>query len=199
MRKRKKAAIIPVIADEKIEEVGMITRTSVVRTVIVPFAYGFIAALVVFMAISKLFLYIRNRPNVKKTSSFKARILPRKQLKEDLEAALGVYMGPMELIKMIDERGPSLVILDTRDESDYKRGHVKSAVLELGETKNKLVVVYGQSAFDTVPKQTVISLLEKGINAKVLSIGWNEFRHFRNLWVPDSMWGKFDPGKYIQD
>lgn len=196
--RRKKIQTEPVIVEERIEEYIEV-RPSIVKTIVIPFGYGFLMALIIFVGASKLFGYIKKNPAVKKASPVKVRNLSKNQIKEALERSIGVYIDPMEMAKLIDTKASDIVILDTRDKSEYEKGHIKGAVMELKETKNKMVIVYGRTGYDANPKEIALGLLEKGLDVKVLSIGWNEFRHFRNLWVPDSMWGKFDPEKYIGD
>jgi hypothetical protein len=63
---------------------------------------------------------------------------------------------------------------------------------------SKLIVVYGPST-SFQQQQIIVSELKKnGYTAQLLAVGWNELRHFQNLWLPEPLWGKLDISDIIE-
>lgn len=183
-----------------------VQKPEFINTIFMPFVYGFFAALIIFMAVSRLVSFIRVMPKANKPVKIAIKKASKEDLKKALETAISIYMDPMELTGLMDDKLARIIILDTRSSQDYNLGHVRGAVMAKDEVagnlkglKGKTVIIYGQTASDPAPKEMALYLIGKGVESKILSVGWNEFRHFRNLWVPERLWGKFDPGKYIQD
>ena len=96
--------------------------------------------------------------------------------------------------------------MDIRDSASYKKAHIKGAVnystdklkKDMQILKKKRIIIYGDTISSVQSKEVALSLIEKGIDARLMSVGWNEFRHFRNLWIPESQWDLIDINKYIE-
>lgn len=130
-----------------------------------------------------------------------------------------VYYDPLQLVEAVKKRDTNIVIIDTRSLEEYKKAHVKTAVSTpmysfqyetivyndintviktMKINSSKLIVVYGPST-SFQQQQTVVSELKKnGYNAQLLAVGWNELRHFQNLWLPEPLWGKLDVSTIIE-
>lgn len=116
-----------------------------------------------------------------------------------------IYFDPMNLINLIQKKDKNYVLADLRSKQEFKKSHIKTSVnlspevlgKKVKEFEKKTVILYGQSAYSSTPRNAAYELLKKNINVKILSIGWNEFRHFRNLWVPEDLWDKIHIEDYI--
>ncbi len=127
---------------------------------------------------------------------------------------------PVVLLGMIMKNNLDYVLIDVRSAAEFDSGHIKTAVsvpvygtnfiradgsIEKNglrdmfnkATKGKRkIILYGQSQYSTYP-ETVIKAL--GLrNAEVLSVGWNEWMHFKNLWLPEDQWNKVNIRDYVQ-
>lgn len=136
-------------------------------------------------------------------------------------SSTAVY-DPMVLLEKIKKGDEDYKLVDIRSFDEYEQGHIKTAIsipvygtnlikkdgsLDKGLVKasfkekagnTKLVIVYGQTEFSVYPQQ-VAGLVDKGgSKVKVLSIGWNEWAHFKSIWVPENKWDSIDPNDFIQ-
>lgn len=129
---------------------------------------------------------------------------------------------PMILLEKIKKGDRDYKLVDIRSFDEYDQGHIKTAIsipvygtnlikkdgsLDIGLVKRsfrektrgaKLVIIYGQTQFSAYPQQVASSIDRGGSKLKVLSIGWNEWAHFKTLWVPENRWDNVDPAEYIQ-
>ncbi len=187
------------------------TNTSVevgnkrITDVILPFLLVFGLTLAMSLAGSKVM-----KSNKSKASAdllLSSANISKDKIRESLEIVNGTYLDPMTLIKVIDKNPSDMVVIDIRSKDDFNRGHIKSSInmskdavmKDYRGLRNKKVIVYGENSYDPAPKDVAIFLLGKRIDARVLAVGWNEFRHFRNLWVPEGMWNKIDVNRYVSD
>lgn len=130
------------------------------------------------------------------------------------------YYDPLDLIEAVRKQSNKIVVLDIRSEAEYKKEHIKYAVSvpfytiendrinyidvqegikKISIDKSKLLVLYGPST-SFQPQQTIVSELEKkGYTAQLLAIGWNELRHFQNIWIPEGLWGKIDVNSILEN
>lgn len=111
-------------------------------------------------------------------------------------------------------------IIDIRSKEEYAKSHIKNAVsipvyrldgavmrlVELNTLvipthvdKTKPIVLYGPSAYFARNTEVARYLASKGFMVYTLSVGWNEFRHFQNIWVPEALWGTIDVMSFIQE
>lgn len=187
------------------------TNTSVevgnkrITDVILPFLLVFGLTLTIFLAGSKAMKLNKSKASADLLLS--SANISKDKIRESLEIANGTYLDPMTLIRVIDKNPSDMVIIDIRSGDDFNRGHIKSSInmsidaimKDYRGLRNKKVIVYGENSYDPVPKDVAIFLLGKRIDTRVLAVGWNEFRHFRNLWVPEGMWNKIDVNRYVSD
>lgn len=125
-------------------------------------------------------------------------------------------LDPITLIQTKD----AYTIVDIRSKDEFTKSHIKKAIslpvyridgaimqlVELNSLiiphtidRTKPVVVYGPSAYFASTKQVAAHLHKQGFQVFVLSVGWNEFRHFQNIWIPESLWGTINVMNYIQE
>ncbi len=129
-------------------------------------------------------------------------------------------MDPVVLLGMIKKNNPDYVLIDVRSASEFDQGHIKTAVsvpvygtqflradgsidkkglkeaFAKATKDKKQIVLYGQSQYSAYPEVIIEALRLK--NAQVLSVGWNEWMHFKNLWLPESDWNRIDVRDYVQ-
>lgn len=125
---------------------------------------------------------------------------------------------PYLLLEKIKQGDTDYALVDIRSSSDYELGHIKSAInipvygtklikkdgsldknlikkAVKDKTKGKnIVIFYGHSQHTTYVDE-IAQIVGGG---KALAIGWNEWAHFKNLWVPESKWNEIDLSDYVQ-
>lgn len=128
---------------------------------------------------------------------------------------------PYALVLQIDKGKNESVIVDLRSSEEYKAEHIKYAVnvpaytslkkmdtitldksfVEQVRTKagGKPVIVYAHFSGSPVARDAAVLLNAQGVSAYMLAIGWNEWRHFRNVWLPESVWDETDMTKYSSE
>jgi rhodanese-related sulfurtransferase len=127
-----------------------------------------------------------------------------------------LYVEPLEIIKGLEDA----VLVDVRPESEYEKSHIIDAQhLEVNidpqtgkiqNTKEILtqiqkmngahdtVILYGENEYSPLPAQVAAYLAQKGMKVKLLSAGWNEFRHFSTFWIPEKINGRVDTSDYLE-
>ncbi len=174
-------------------------------SVVLPFLVVFGMTLTVFLTGSKLIKSNKNKAIAE--SLIASTSISKDKIKESLEIVNGLYIDPMTLTKIIDSNTSEVLIIDTRSLKDFERGHIRNSknmskdeiLKEYKSLRNRKVIVYGENSYDPTPKDIAVFLLGKRTDVRVLVVGWNEFRHFRNLWVPEGLWNKIDIDKYISE
>lgn len=129
------------------------------------------------------------------------------------------YYDPLNLISEVKKNKSDIVFLDIRAAEEFQKEHIKNAIsfpcyslnndtinyFDIQKTvkkmkidKSKFIVVYGPST-SFQPQQTILSELKKnGYSAQLFAVGWNEFRHFQTIWIPEGLWGKIDSSTLIE-
>lgn len=174
-------------------------------SVVLPFLVVFGMTLTVFLTGSKLIKSNKNKAIAE--SLITSTSISKDKIKESLEIINGLYIDPMTLTKIIDSNTSEVLIIDTRSSKDFERSHIRNSknmskdeiLKEYKSLRNRKVIVYGENSYDPTPKDIAVFLLGKRTDVRVLAVGWNEFRHFRNLWVPEGLWNKIDIDKYISE
>ncbi len=142
-------------------------------------------------------------------------------------SALGKVTGitesvdPNELLVMIKAGDSSIKVIDIRSKQDFNKGHIKSAssfplytdsgqvikidrelfdgFRKLYPDKKNSLILYGHFSGTEVVYKLRDELRRRHVNAAALTIGWNEWRHFRNLWLPESMWDKININEFVAE
>ena len=126
---------------------------------------------------------------------------------------------PYTILQGFRKGKQDFLLVDVRSKRDFEKAHIKTAVSfplyeENGEVKNitgstadefirqyrqkNSVVVYAQFSGSQPSKDFAAVLRQAGVQASPLAIGWNEWRHFRNLWVPESQWDEVQVEEFIE-
>lgn len=122
-----------------------------------------------------------------------------------------VSVDPYDVFRDLKKGSERYILIDIRSKEAYADSRIKSAwsfpiyskneepleidkdrlnviIKEIPNKENKVFVVYGHSAASDLPQKLASELEKRGLDSAVLAIGWNEWRHFRNLWLPESLW-----------
>jgi rhodanese-related sulfurtransferase len=138
----------------------------------------------------------------------------QKPTKEDLIKEFylienAVHVSPHSLRRMMDKGDTGFVLVDLRSPQEYEKEHIIGAtnipaykdpetsaydekdriVKQFRELpQNKDIIVYCYSMPCMTGRKIGQLLVENGIYVQHLGIGWNEWRHFWNLWNHEHEW-----------
>ncbi len=114
------------------------------------------------------------------------------------------YFDPMVIVRKSED----IALVDIRSKERFDAGHIKGSVSipfpssnsENKETleqsfkqafkklgKAKTLVIYDENVYAERSLEAAFLLSESNIRVKVLRVGWNEFRHLTNFWVPEDL------------
>lgn len=132
-----------------------------------------------------------------------------------------VHVSPHSLRKDISQGKDTFVLVDLRSQEEYEKEHIIGAVnipaykdkdtsdygavdrivssfQELkSENPGKNIIVYCYSTPCMTGRKVGAMLADKGIYAKHLGIGWNEWRYQWNAWNHEHEWNITDVENYI--
>jgi rhodanese-related sulfurtransferase len=129
-----------------------------------------------------------------------------------------VHVSPHGLRRKMDKGDKSFILVDLRSAQEYEKEHIIGAVnipaykdpdtsayeevdRIVSEFKqlpeNKDVIVYCYSIPCMTGRKVGKMLAENGIYVKQLGVGWNEWRHFWQLWNHEHEWELTNPEDYI--
>jgi rhodanese-related sulfurtransferase len=128
------------------------------------------------------------------------------ELKKILELEKGLYFDPLNLIEWLKKPDEKIVLVDIRDKGSFEKERIKTAVnfqeadeiIRWLKNKKLTVVIYSSYGNDLKTKTVAYQLINQGIQTKILSIGYNEFRHLKILWLPQSLWEKINLEDFIE-
>lgn len=130
------------------------------------------------------------------------------------------YYDPLDLVEAVKKQDSNVVFLDIRSTEEYKKAHIKHAIsvpfytfennmikyVDVQTTlkkitidKSKFIVIYGPSTSFQRQQEVLSQLKKNGYTTQLLAVGWNELRHFQNIWVPEGLWGKIDINSFIDE
>ncbi|MFA9288250.1 MAG: rhodanese-like domain-containing protein [Weeksellaceae bacterium] len=137
--------------------------------------------------------------------------LSRQQVADFWALQKTLYVDPNVLIQQMSAEKKTIILVDIRAAEDYKKAHILDAVnipvafdaktnsikkdadLKKGFKKlgkNQEIIIYGENSYSQIPETVAFNLGSEGIPVQVLTIGFNEFRHFSTFWLPEKLWGK---------
>ncbi len=111
------------------------------------------------------------------------------RLKDHFELKLQAVKQLADVVDSVKHGNPDLVLLDMRDREDYQRGHIKGAVsMPLEEIDkryrdlpaDKEIVTYCYNQYCHLSTQGALKLVEHGIPAKEMNVGWSEWVRLGN-------------------
>lgn len=129
-----------------------------------------------------------------------------------------VHVSPHGLRKKMDERKTDYTLVDLRSRQEYEKEHIAGAVSipaysdpdtsAYGDVErivgaftllpqDKPIIVYCYSMPCMTGRKIGKMLTEHGIYVQHLGIGWNEWRHFWNLWNHEHEWGTTKVEEYV--
>ncbi len=172
------------------------------------YLFGALVLLILFS--SALFYKSYSRTQSKKRVNTKQKI-SSKDIRNFIAIQETLFIDPNTLLAMLDRHDKKLVIIDMRTKQDYVKEHLKEAenvplsdidLLNLNKTfskyKDKTLVFYSDNNRSPKFLNLIISLIDKGYVAKILTANWTKLRYFRNLWLPESQWNTFNINKYFE-
>lgn len=189
MNKKKKKPIQNIFSQKFVKKPAKLTPSMYLKLGLISLS-AFVITIFLYQKISMLFL--TNRFNQQKPLSLK--------------------YDPIFLKQQIKENRLRVSLIDIREKSIYKQGHIWGAVnivwqnnakqfladLKKLKLKERTVVVYEHSGYSVKPEELVNYLRKAGIDAYYLSIGYNEWRNFHTFWLPEKEWDDFKVENYIQ-
>jgi len=123
-----------------------------------------------------------------------------------------LIFDPVELKQKIDQGRIDYSLIDLRTAKEYKQERIKGAanvpyqkdlkqwykVYKKQGIKQEPIIVYLHFHNSVASREVVDYLRKKRVKAYYLGVGWNEWRHFRNLWLPEKDWNDFEEEKYVE-
>lgn len=106
------------------------------------------------------------------------------RLKEHFELKLRAVKQLADVVYSVKNGSSDLVLLDMRDREDYRRGHIKGAIsMPLEDIdkryrdlpRDKDIVTYCYNQYCHLSTQGALKLVEHGILAKEMNVGWSEW------------------------
>lgn len=168
--------------------------------IFLPFLIGFLSVFILVV----FFYQYRNK-------NFSSKILTKDktnflELKKYLQVEKNLYFEPLKLIDWLKKPDEKIILIDIRDKKSFKKEHIKEAknfqsveeISKVIKNNSNLIIIYGDYSNDLKTKTIAYELLEKGFNVKILSLGYNEFRHLKILWLPQSLWDKINPEDFVE-
>ncbi len=131
----------------------------------------------------------------------------------------GYSLDPIVLLEKIRMGSDDYLLIDIRTLEEYENGHIKTAlsmpvygtelVDENGEVDSgrirkavnenfgnkEMIIVYGHSQHSELSRKVADSI---GGKAVALGVGWNEWAHFKQWWVPERLWNDVDLSNFVQ-
>lgn len=190
----------------------------IMTQMILPFLVSFLLCVVAIAAFttmfrnSKWFPFTKNAPLMKQAEQLQesANI---GDVKQELELYASIYVDPYELSQLIDARSQTYTLIDLRDRASFVKEHIKTALnvpyvdnkadmrnIEdmAKKVKEEPVILYSYTSYTQETLQAAIFFLQRGIQTKILRVGWNEWRHFSNLWIPEPQWQTVQVDSYVE-
>ncbi len=207
MNKKKPTATVKKIVKEPVKET--VKQPAVVETVQKTYALDkkiyilagiFFASAIVAGSVTHVTFdqMSAHKPGVKKTEMVKIK---------GGDILKSPMIDPYELVTADRSLATQYELVDLRDNSSYVKGHIKKSVnvpfhdqsvdLSLIQ-KSKHIILYSYTDYSS-DTQNVMTLLQKeGYHVSILKTGWNTFRHFSNLWIPESAWGTIRVDDFVE-
>lgn len=176
------------------------------------FIFSFVLSFLSFSFLNKKNFNKKNIPQKslvktkEKTLIIAKNKVSHSKLKDYLKTEQDLYLDPITLIELINNKSKEILVFDVRKKEAYQKEHLKGAIFfesltqvkKVNKNKKKTIIIYGDFSSSVKPKQIALTLLENGFSVKILSIGYNEFRHLKVFWLPQDYWDKINPDDYLE-
>lgn len=122
-------------------------------------------------------------------------------------------LDPFMLVQALGKK-QGVTIIDLRTQKEFDKEHILTAVnvpAKEGSTEYKdvrktidavkvkqPVILYQDTTYSVEPKIISQQLKKEGYEAVELAIGWNEWRHFTTMWLPESQWDTVSIDKFVE-
>ncbi len=166
----------------------------------------FIFVFIIFyvFAFKKPFI-IKSDKNKQKTVSKEKIEYSFSKVRELLKLKTSLYYDPNDLINDLKKPKTEILLIDCRDKESFKKEHIKKAVffqsieevLKLAKDK-KSIILYGNYPDEIKVNQIALELLNKNLRVKILAVGYNQFRHLKIYYLPQSQWDKVNPDDWVE-
>ena len=187
----------------------------IIRRLAFPLMCGFVIGIFGYLAGGALVRYFsgQSTKQVNESAVQVQKTFIDNHLREDViksaEVISQMYFDPYTLLTEIKENKNTVTLLDVRPDSEYRNGHIMGAISVpfsgqsdlLNKTlkyKNKRIIIYGGSAYSTDPLKAFTILLKNNFDARMLAVGWNEWKHLSTVWLPESQWTAIDINNFIK-
>lgn len=176
--------------------------------IIIPFAVATVLGIGAFAGV--VHVYRTSAYNLKpKTAKKSTPVLHPKgnadDIRHSLQTVASLYVSPVDLITLISEKQDSFTLVDVRSSALFEKAHIQTAVNIPDVTRSSIdsirafpVIVYGESPYSQATLQAAKAVSSAGKDVRILSIGWNEFRFFPNLWMPEDWGNRVQIDDYLQ-
>ncbi len=176
------------------------------KNIIFPFLLSFLVVFILIFFFLRIKSSIISKNQQKKPDLSLKQTISSDKIKEVLLIEKEVYLDPVDLINLIKNNNNDFVLVDLREKLSYNKAYIKRALnfdkknltKELVKYRNKTIIIYGETNYSSKPKTIALELLKSRYQVKILAVGFNEFRHFRNLWLPENLWDEIDVDAYIE-
>lgn len=185
-----------------------IDSRSLLYQIVIPFAVATLFGVSVFAGV--VHIYRTSSYNLKPKAAKKSvPVLPPKgnadDIRHSLQTVASLYVAPMDLITLIQDESTSYTLVDVRASAQFEKAHIKTAVNIPDVTRSSIdsiriypVILYGESPYAQGTLQAAKAFSSAGKDVRMLSVSWNEFRFFPNLWMPEDWWNRVQVDDYLQ-
>ena len=157
--------------------------------------------LLVLIVIILLIVVIRWRQN----ALFAQRLRVTKELQS-------LYFDPVTLLSVIEKQDKHYLLVDIRSNGEYINSHLKNAInIEAAklnekeiitkylnqEKRAKTIILYGYLPNSSLMFKTAEAFWQARINARILSVSYNQFRNGFYEWYPGAELGGVNLEKYV--
>lgn len=173
-------------------------------------SFIFVAVGLIIFSIGLYFILNRN---IVRTPG---RTYSTNEIEEFMNLQSELYYDPVNYFVYNED----IQLVDIRRKENFQKEHISSSINipveidkanpseivnkeELIEAFKKLdsektIVIFGENTNSLVPSKLAGLLAEKHIAVKVMTIGWNEFRHLHTFWLPEQLWGKVNVLEFVE-
>jgi rhodanese-related sulfurtransferase len=220
----KKVESITVRAKKLLTDHSSLTKAEFVKFFVIPFLISFL-----LLFVSLLLLSAKDPIHVPslqvKTSIHSFGDVINKVAKIGHPASLKgqEIFDPYQVKLDIDKGDMFYALIDVRSPEEFSQGHIRDAInlpayqsfadlkkLTLSEgdvmkhlksiiSRKKPIVIYGTTRDSQLTHDMAAILSRNGYEVSTLGVGWNEWRHFTNLWVPEAGWDSFQIENYVDE
>lgn len=219
----KKVESITVRARRLLTDHSSLTKAEFVKFFVIPFLFSFLLLFVSLLLLSAKDPIHVPSLQVKTTIHSFGDVINKVKIGHPASLKGQEIFDPYEVKLDIDKGDMFYTLLDVRSPEEFSQGHIRDAInlpayqsfadlkkLTLSEgdvmkhlksimSRKKPIVVYGTTRDSQLTHDMAAILSRNGYEVSTLGVGWNEWRHFTNLWVPQAGWDSFQIENYVDE